>query len=274
VITRAWGALSCAGLLALAGCAAFGRDRATASPDPGARQVAATQQQSEKALEQAKKAQEKATEQANKAAQADQEVQEAQRRLAEAREHARVEHERARQLQEEANRATEQASAQARESQEQAARSLAQQTDRAQRGEQVISGQVLRATSDAITVRPQGKDDPMTFRIDGRTRVRVAGQQASATDIQQGEDARVAYEVSGTEPVATEVHVLRSVRGSSSTGSPSRPPSTGSSGSSTGSSSSTESPSGSSSSGSTSSDAPSSGTPADVPAAPEPQPQR
>ncbi|HEY6004151.1 MAG TPA: hypothetical protein VIV57_14845 [Anaeromyxobacter sp.] len=55
-----------------------------------------------------------------------------------------------------------------------------------------------------------------------QTRVRIAGQVGSAADLRQGEDARVAYRVSGTEPTATEVQVMRSEPEPGSTGSPGR----------------------------------------------------
>lgn len=216
--TRARGALWCAGLLA-AGCATTQRGT---SSDPGARQVALEQEQSERALEGAQRAQQRATDQARKAAQADQDVQELQRRLAEARERARVERQKAQQFQQEANLATECATAQARESQQQAQQALARETERARRGEQAISGQVLRAAPGELVVRQQGSGEAMTFRITDQTRVLIGGRSASATDLRQGEDARVAWRVSGTEATATEVQVMRSQadQGSAGTSAP------------------------------------------------------
>lgn len=217
--TRKWGILSCAGLLALGGCASMRGNRSTESASPGARQVATSQEQSERALDEARNAQKRASEQARKADQAQQDVQEAQRRLAEARQRAQSEAEKARRLQEEANQATERAGEQARESQQQASSALATQSERTRRGEQMISGQVLRASDDELVVRLRGRDESMTFRITEQTQVRIAGAQATASEIRQGEDARVSYQVSGIEPMATEVQVLRSDAERSSAGS-------------------------------------------------------
>jgi DNA polymerase III gamma/tau subunit len=206
---RTWCALSCIGLLASGtGCAAM-RGR-SASADPGARQVQASQEQSERAIEQAREAQKKASDQGRRAADAQQEVMELQQRLAQAQEKAKAEQEKARQLQEEANQATQRASAEARRSQQDASRALAQQSENVARGEQALSGQVLRATDDEIEVRPTGGGDTMRFRLTDRTRIEIGGRQASASDLMQGEDARVSYEVSGgTEPIAISVQVLR-----------------------------------------------------------------
>jgi hypothetical protein len=48
----------------------------------------------------------------------------------------------------------------------------------------------------------------MTFRVTNQTQVRIDGRQASAGDIQQGGDARVAYQIAGNEPTATLVQVV------------------------------------------------------------------
>jgi hypothetical protein len=206
---KTWCALSCAGLLASggAGCAAMRGE--SASADPGARQVRASQEQSEHAIEQAREAQRKASDQARRAADAQQEVRDLQQRLAQAQEKARQEQEKARQLQQEASQATERASADARQSQAQASQALAQQSEQVARGEQALSGQVLRATENEIEVKPTGGGDTMKFRVTEQTRIQIAGRQASASDLRQGEDARVSYEVSGTEPTAISVQVLR-----------------------------------------------------------------
>lgn len=208
--TKLW-AVSCAGLFAVAasGCSMTRGGRETASSDPAARQVAASQQQAEEAMERAREAQKKASEQAERAADAQREVRDAQQRLAEAQEKARQEQEKAQQLQQEAMRANEKATAQSRESQQQASQALTRQTERITSGEQVLAGQVLQATGEQIVVRPQGGGDPMTFVVNEQTRVEIGGQKGSATDLRQGEDARVSYEVSGTEPTAKSIQVLR-----------------------------------------------------------------
>jgi flagellar biosynthesis GTPase FlhF len=207
--TTNWWALASAGLLAVAasGCS-MARGR-SASSDPAQRQVQASQEQSEKAIERARDAQRKASEQAERAANAQREVRDAQQRLAEAQEKLRQEQQKAAQLQQEANRATEQATAEARRSQQQASQALARQSERIASGQQVLSGQVLQATGQQVVVRPQGGGDPMTFVVNEGTRVRIGERDGSASDLRQGEDARVSYEMSGTEPRAISIQVLR-----------------------------------------------------------------
>ncbi len=53
-------------------------------------------------------------------------------------------------------------------------------------------------------MRPQGGEE-MTFQITDRTQVQIDGRRASASAITQGEDARVSYEMSGTQPAAVLV---------------------------------------------------------------------
>jgi hypothetical protein len=61
----------------------------------------------------------------------------------------------------------------------------------------------------------------MSFRVTPQTRVEIGGRTASASELRQGEDARVSYEVTGeAQPTATSVQVLRAL----STQEPSREP--------------------------------------------------
>ncbi len=212
---QVWFALSCAGLLATGGTGCAAMRGQSASADPGARQVQASQEQSERAIEQAREAQRKASDQARRAADAQEEVRDLQQRLAQAQEKAKGEQEKARQLQQEANQATQRASAEASRSQKDASRALAQQSEKVARGEQALSGQVLRATDEEIEVQPAGGGDTMKFRLTERTRIEISGRRASASDLMQGEDARVSYEVSGTKPTALSVQVLRAPQRSS-----------------------------------------------------------
>ncbi len=218
---RTWCGLWCVGLIVFggAGCAALGGKKTSA--DPGARQVQVSQEQSQRAIEQARDAQKKASDQAKRAAEAQEEVRELQQRLAQAQEKSKAEQEKARQAQLEANQATERATAEARRSQQQASRALAQQSEKLQRGEQTLSGEVLRATDEALEVRPKDGGDAMSFRVTPETRVEIGGRAASASELRQGEDARVSYEVTGeAQPTATSVQVLRAL----STEKPSREP--------------------------------------------------
>jgi TolA-binding protein len=201
-------ALAGAGILALAasGCAST---RSEMPMSPGARQARASQQQSEEALRSAQEAQRRASEQQQRAAQADADVRRAQQALTAAQDRARQEQLKAAQLQQQANRATEQASRQAQASQEAASTALARESQRVQAGEQTVSGLVSQSGANQLVVRPQGAA-PVTLNIGPDTQVRIDGRQASASDIPQGADARVSYQLSGSpaQPTATTVNVL------------------------------------------------------------------
>ncbi len=47
----------------------------------------------------------------------------------------------------------------------------------------------------------------MSFQVDPRTRVLVGTEQRSVADLQQGAEARVAYDPREAEPAAVAVHV-------------------------------------------------------------------
>lgn len=200
--------LPLAGALAAAsGCATSRQSQAPGNP--AARQVSASQARSQQALDDARKAQQRASEQQQRAADAQREVQEAQRRLAEAQRRAETETSKAEQAQREANLATTRATREAREAQQAATRQLANQSDLVARGEQVLSGQVARASPTEIVLHPASGQET-SFAITPDTRVVIDGRQASAGDIVQGGEARVSYDVTGrsTAPTARSVQVM------------------------------------------------------------------
>lgn len=220
-----------AGIVAVAasGCAMGGRQTASAD-NPAARRVEASQERSQEALSAANEAQERASQEQQRAAEAQQELREAQRALNEAQQRAEQATARAEEAQRQANEATRRATQQAQQAQQQATQQLARQEQLVTRGEQVLSGQVTRSTSRQLEVQlPNG--DPMSFALTPRTRVEIDGRQAAASDLTPGEDARVSYELSGTEPTALLVQVMRGVPSGTGTGSGSMaPPASGTSG--------------------------------------------
>jgi hypothetical protein len=227
-----------AGLIGVAGgCASMQGDRTPANPTT--QQVRESQQQSQQALKQAQEAQQRATDQAKRAADAQGEVRDLQQQLVQAQQKAKDEQAKAQQLQQEANQATQRSAQDAQASQRQAAETLSQATRQVQRDEQTVSGMVTQASPGELVVRPRSGGDPMTFRLTEQTQVRIDGRQASATEIRQGADALVSYQVSGTQPTASSVQVLTgsgpagtgSGSSSGSSGTPSATP-TGPSGSS------------------------------------------
>jgi alanyl-tRNA synthetase len=212
-----WYTLPCVGLLAVTACA--GSRGESRSDTPTARQVRSAQGQSEEALQRAAQAQKRASDQAERVAKAQRDVADAQARLNRAQEQLRQEQAKAEQFQREANEAMAVSSRQAKESQQQASRALAQQGEYVQRRQQTFSGLVTQATRDQLVVTPQS-GQAMTFTLTDRTQVQVDGRRSSASEIPQGGDARVAYEVSGTEPTAVLVQVMT---GHPATGQPRAP---------------------------------------------------
>lgn len=197
-------ALPCAGLLLIGGSGCAGRQ---AAASPTARHVESAQEQSQQALDRAAEAQKRATKQGERVARAEREVQDAQRRLTEAQEQLGDEQAKAEQLQQEAIEARRQATRDAKAAQQEASRALAQQGEHVKRQEQTFSGQVSQATADSIVVTPQ-VGEPMRFKVTGNTEVQIDGRRASSAEIQQGGDARVAYQVSGAEPTAVVIQVI------------------------------------------------------------------
>lgn len=197
-----------AGMAVLAsGCASMrGQRDASGAGNPTAQRTEASQQQSQQALDKAADAQKKAGEQARKAADAQQEVQKVQQALVKAQEKARQEQLKAQQLQTQASELTQQASRTTQRSQARASEALSQQGQQMARHQQSTAGQVTDAGPEHVTVR--GRDGTsMTFQVTGDTRVTVDGHHAAAADLQPGEDAQIAYQVSGSEPVALVIQV-------------------------------------------------------------------
>ena len=60
----------------------------------------------------------------------------------------------------------------------------------------------------------------MSFRITRQTQVLIDGRKGSPSQIQAGDDARVAYEMTGPQPTATSISVItgKVISGSSGEG--------------------------------------------------------
>jgi hypothetical protein len=196
-------ALACAGLLVLGGCAA----RQQHAESPTSRHVGSAQRESQQALERAAEAQKRASEQGERVARAEQEVRDAQRRLSEAQDRLKAEQEEAEQLQRQAVEARREAMPQAEASQREATQALTRQGEQVQREQHTFSGQLTGATPDSIVVTPQA-GEPMTFKVTDRTQVQIDGRRASSAEIRQGGDARVSYQMSGSQPTAVVVQVM------------------------------------------------------------------
>ena len=199
-------ALAGVAVLASSCASTQGQGNASATGNPTAQRAEASQQESQQALEQATDAQRKAGEQARKATEAQQDVQKAQQGLVKAQEKSREEQQKAQEFQTNANQAAQQASRTTQQSQARASQALSQQGQQMARQQQSTAGQVTDASPGHVTVR--GRDGtPMTFLVTGDTRVMVDGRPAAAADLLPGEDAQVAYQVSGSRPIALVVQV-------------------------------------------------------------------
>jgi hypothetical protein len=101
---------------------------------------------------------------------------------------------------------TQQATQQAQQHQERAAQALSTETQRTQRGEHVVSGQVVAAAPTQLVLQSSGGQ--MTLQMDQSTTIRIDGRESSAQNIVQGEQARVSYQMSASSrPTATQVEV-------------------------------------------------------------------
>lgn len=206
------------GLVAGAGCAAR-QKQAQQQESPAAKQISASQERSQQALDQAAVAQRGASEQARRAQEAARESQradtaakEAQERAVAARETARNEQTKAVQAQEEANRATQQASGVAAQAQQQASQVLSEQ-ESGQAGQRVLAGSVIEADQGRLVV--SSDRGPLSFTLTPSTQVEVNGRAASLADIQPGADARVAYDTSPDGATQTATRVMVSTDGAS-----------------------------------------------------------
>lgn len=205
--TWGWYALSSAGLVALASGCASRQEKTVASP------VETAQGQSAQALEAASDAQKRASEQAKRAAEAREDADEAQakadeaqQKLTEARAKAEQEQLKAQQLQREASQTTQAAMQQTQQSQERASQALEQRSRGIGQGEQTVSGFVARASGNELVVQPQ-RGGAMSFQVGADTQVRIDGREATAADIRQGSDARVAYDIAGGQAKAVRIEV-------------------------------------------------------------------
>jgi hypothetical protein len=85
------------------------------------------------------------------------------------------------------------------------ARQLAYEAEQAQ-GLRAATGRIAEATPSRVLLRlPDGR--AMSFQVNERTRVLVGSEQRSVAEIQQGADARVAYEPKGSEPTAITIRI-------------------------------------------------------------------
>jgi hypothetical protein len=82
---------------------------------------------------------------------------------------------------------------------------LAFQAEQAE-GLRAATGRIAQATPSSVLLQLQD-GRTMSFHVDDRTRVLVGSEQRSVSEIQQGANARVAYDPKGAEPTAVTIRV-------------------------------------------------------------------
>lgn len=210
--TRTWSRMAFAGLLAgtLAACA--GRQekeqRAQAPPPTpaeqaqrAAQQAAQQAQQADKDLAAAQQRLKAAHQEAVKAeqahAQARQAVVQAEQQAVQAQQRVAQERSTVQQLDAQVQQRREQAAV--------AAEQAAFAAEQAQ-GLQSAQGRITEASPWRVVLETEG-GRRMSFDVDQRTRVMMRGEQRSVAELQQGADARVAYDPRGNVPAAVAIHV-------------------------------------------------------------------
>jgi hypothetical protein len=102
------------------------------------------------------------------------------------------------------------------------ARQLAYEAEQAQ-GLRAATGRVAEATPSRVLLHLQD-GRTMSFQIDQRTRVLVGSEQRSVADIQQGADARVAYDPRSDQPTAVTIRIAPVGRDMGAPAGPASPP--------------------------------------------------
>lgn len=107
-----------------------------------------------------------------------------------------------------ADQAAQQATQVGQQSERQATNALGQEGRQVARGEQTLTGRIEQIQPGQIAVRPSG-GPTMTFLAGAQTTIRVDGQEAAFSELGEGENARVAYQLAGQTPTALTIDVIR-----------------------------------------------------------------
>lgn len=68
-----------------------------------------------------------------------------------------------------------------------------------------VEGKVSRASSDEVTIERKDGLPPATLKVGSGTKIQVDGQQASAAQLQAGQDVKASFNLRGDSPEAVEV---------------------------------------------------------------------
>lgn len=210
-MTSTWRRTAIAGLLAVTvgGCATERSERRAAAPpqtpaqqaqrsaDAAAQQAASTEQQLAQARQRLEAAHQESVKAEQQRAQARQQLQQADQRAAAAAQRIGQEQSNVARLDQAAREQREAATD---------ARIQAQLAAEEAQGLRSEAGRIAQATPTRVVLEVQG-GRTVSFQIDPRTRVLVGTEQRSVADLQQGAEARVAYDPRETDPAAVAIHV-------------------------------------------------------------------
>ncbi len=207
--TRIWSSAGFATLLAIAACAhheqaapsAQGPSQAPGQPPDRAQAAAQHAANTEAALA---RAQQRLAADRRTAAQAEQQRTQARQRLSQTEQ--RLSEDRQRVAWDESNV---QRLATAARDQRAAAEEAAIQSELAAeqaQGLRLVDGRIAEASPTRVILEDQN-GRTMAFQVEPRTRVLVGTEQRSLADLQQGAEARVAYDPREAEPAAVAIHV-------------------------------------------------------------------
>lgn len=197
-----WTGAALAGLLAagLGGCA-HGQRSAQAAAADESRRAAQQATRTERELADASRRLDGARQEAARAQQrrdaAQQQLSQAEQRMAQAQQ---------RLAQEQANVQRLDATARQQRTRAADASARAQAAAEEAQGLRSVEGRIAQASSSQVVLQAQG-GQTMAFQLDPRTRVLVGAEQRSLADLQQGADARVAYDPRAPQPTAVTIHV-------------------------------------------------------------------
>jgi hypothetical protein len=209
-------AAALAGVLAVAGCQRSDRDRqgegtAMKSAERSAEQAANQQERAaDKAGEAADARKDVADEQKDLAkarADAQKDVQGEKKDLTEARGEAQEKTAEAQAAQQQAEQKTGQAGQQMEQGGQQAMGGQAQ----AGMGAQTAAGELVRASSDEIVLRPEGgQQGELTLKVNESTPVTIDGREGKLSDLKEGTQVRASYEDAQGERTATRIEAQQS----------------------------------------------------------------
>lgn len=172
-------------------------ERARRSADGAAKQAATTEQQLAQARQRLEAAHQEAVRAEQQRAQARQQLQQADQRAVAATQRIGQEQANVARLDQAAREQRETATAAAIQAQLAAEEAA---------GLRSAEGRIAHATPTRVLLEVQG-GRTMAFDVDPRTRVLVGTEQRSIADLQQGAEARVAYDPREQQPAAAVIHV-------------------------------------------------------------------